>query len=658
MIQARVQRVTGPAGADSSPPPPGRQRGVTSPRPPLTPCPPRLPWARWLAALLLSGLLPAGAAHADNGLALRLQAARQQVSADPRAALRELQALRQDATAVGDLVARLQADEIECRVLADLDQPQATRVADAGLAAAGESPPAAAVPAWLRLRSCRAGTLLDLGQAERGHAELDAVLARATAPTEADARGMALLERGVNRSRRGDLVQGQTDLLAACQLLKTAGTQEDQDLCSLHLSSHYRRTGDADEALMLLAGLHERAQRSGALYDDSIYVYAIASTLQTQGRWQQALEHFQQSITLGERFQDKAGIAYAEHGVARSLLEMKLPRDAMVHARRSIDGADASADPRDMMLRTITLAEALVATDQPAEARRLLDGVAASLRAADYAPTLVKWLEVRAQALGRLAQWKDAHDNLVEARAVDQRLHAQQLSEQSARLRMQFNRARDQEELDALRRLNEQGQRLRQTQAVALVLFVLLLGAALVQVARKVRQAQHLNSLALTDELTALPNRRALFAYGHDAFAQARRSGGALSVLMVDVDHFKRINDGHGHGVGDQVLRHLSQVLGGQLRVHDRLGRVGGEEFVVVLPGAAADDARQVAERMRQAVHASPAADTAAGPVAFSVSIGVATSTADASLDDLLARADRALYRAKSEGRDRVCVAA
>jgi diguanylate cyclase (GGDEF)-like protein len=125
---------------------------------------------------------------------------------------------------------------------------------------------------------------------------------------------------------------------------------------------------------------------------------------------------------------------------------------------------------------------------------------------------------------------------------------------------------------------------------------------------------------------------------------------------MIDIDHFKRINDSHGHAVGDQVLRHASRVLAAGLRERDRLGRVGGEEFVAVLPGATLAQARQVAERMRNAVDAARLIGPS-GEVRFTVSIGVACAQVAESADGLLERADAALYAAKNGGRNAVVIA-
>jgi diguanylate cyclase (GGDEF)-like protein len=182
-----------------------------------------------------------------------------------------------------------------------------------------------------------------------------------------------------------------------------------------------------------------------------------------------------------------------------------------------------------------------------------------------------------------------------------------------------------------------------------------LLVAALVLAVRKFRQARLLQALASTDELTGLINRRALMAFAADAADRAHHDRAALAVLMIDIDHFKRVNDSCGHAVGDQVLCHAARVLAAGLRERDRLGRVGGEEFVAVLPGATLDQAWQVAERMRSAIEASRLI-ASTGEVRFTVSIGVAGARIAESASALLERADAALYLAKHDGRNKVVV--
>ncbi|MDQ3031547.1 MAG: diguanylate cyclase [Myxococcota bacterium] len=164
--------------------------------------------------------------------------------------------------------------------------------------------------------------------------------------------------------------------------------------------------------------------------------------------------------------------------------------------------------------------------------------------------------------------------------------------------------------------------------------------------------AAQARSLARTDPMTGLANRRAVIERLEHDIAVARRRHSSVAVVLCDVDHFKVVNDTHGHAMGDDVLKAVATALRGAVRNVDLVGRWGGEEFLVVLPDASEAGARIAAERTRHAIERLP--PFAAGPQKVTASFGAAAWAGDATLDLLVERADRALYRAKARGRNRV----
>ncbi|MCP5185622.1 MAG: diguanylate cyclase [Pseudomonadales bacterium] len=167
---------------------------------------------------------------------------------------------------------------------------------------------------------------------------------------------------------------------------------------------------------------------------------------------------------------------------------------------------------------------------------------------------------------------------------------------------------------------------------------------------------KELQTLATSDPLTGVRNRRALMERLEEHFARAEREQLTLSCLMVDIDHFKKINDTHGHGVGDDVIRLVARTLSSQCREYDVVGRYGGEEFLVVFPGLGTQQAGEIAERIRLAI--AGALESEDLPVqSLTASLGVAAL--DSHCKDamtLVDQADQALYAAKQGGRNRVCV--
>lgn len=172
----------------------------------------------------------------------------------------------------------------------------------------------------------------------------------------------------------------------------------------------------------------------------------------------------------------------------------------------------------------------------------------------------------------------------------------------------------------------------------------------------RARLFQEVQSLALTDPLTGLQNRRSLFELGRIEFSRSHRMGRPFSCMMLDADHFKKINDNHGHQIGDQVLQEFGQRLKSSVRDIDLVGRYGGEEFMILLPETDRDRALMVAERIRLAMAENPIATTS-NTLSLTISIGVATMDDKTThLDALVARADQALYIAKHKGRNRVAI--
>lgn len=164
-----------------------------------------------------------------------------------------------------------------------------------------------------------------------------------------------------------------------------------------------------------------------------------------------------------------------------------------------------------------------------------------------------------------------------------------------------------------------------------------------------------LMDLATRDELTGLGNRRYFMQRGEEALRLAARHGRPLSLLMIDLDKFKQVNDRFGHAAGDDVLKFLAVNLALHSRSTDTCGRIGGEEFAIVLPETALPEALASAERIREAVARTPVpTDQSAEPISITVSIGAAMLAPGQSLDALLEEADRALYEAKGSGRNRV----
>ncbi|MDX2222431.1 MAG: diguanylate cyclase [Rhodospirillaceae bacterium] len=179
----------------------------------------------------------------------------------------------------------------------------------------------------------------------------------------------------------------------------------------------------------------------------------------------------------------------------------------------------------------------------------------------------------------------------------------------------------------------------------------------ILDITERKRLEEDLRALALTDPLTGVPNRRTFEASGRREVERARRYAKPFSIIVIDIDHFKRVNDTYGHDVGDVVLKEVAKVCAAQLRGTDIFARFGGEEFIALLPETDLKAGMILAERLRQAVGLQPIFSHK-GPVVVTASLGLAAYLPqDKSLEDAVKRADEALYAAKRSGRNRVEIA-
>lgn len=183
-------------------------------------------------------------------------------------------------------------------------------------------------------------------------------------------------------------------------------------------------------------------------------------------------------------------------------------------------------------------------------------------------------------------------------------------------------------------------------------------GMRILRLEEELMQARiQMEALAMHDGLTGLLNRRAIEEYAEAEFNMAGRKKQAMSVILLDIDHFKNVNDRFGHKFGDVVLRQVAQTLKEDLRNYDRVGRWGGEEFLLILPGTELKDAVIVAERLRSKTAAVQTSLENGETFSIHISLGTACTTGQfQSLAKLIDAADQALYQAKQSGRNHVCV--
>jgi diguanylate cyclase (GGDEF)-like protein len=426
-----------------------------------------------------------------------------------------------------------------------------------------------------------------------------------------------------------------------------------------------KNVGDWDLDLRANQDAHRRFEQLGDRTGIADSLAGAGDALNRLGRAGEAIESLQGAKRIYREIGDRDGEAIATEALAQADDQLGRNGSAMAEISEAIAILEKENEPWQLAQARVFRAALLVRERQAAAALALLRKARPVVLEQSELAARARLHEVLAQALAALGRGAEAYEEMRQAQLASDRrteqLVARQLAAQRGRLESD-RLARENALLHAQAQSGEQAleeaRRAQQFQQIALALGTLVVVGALLALWRQRVLLRRIERLAQTDSLTGVLNRRTFLELGGRAINRCRRAGQPCALLMLDVDRFKDINDRHGHAVGDRALRDVSMALQTGLRPGDLIGRYGGEEFTLILPGAQAVEARQVAERLRTAVGAlrTEWAPESAGGLTISGGIAVANAggRSEEELDALLARADRALYRAKDGGRNRM----
>ncbi len=508
--------------------------------------------------------------------------------------------------------------------------------------------------------ACRAIHLPESGPLQPVIADFDAAVDSARRTDHPPLLIQMLIQRSGVHSLNGQYAKALLDALEADDALQKNGDARMLALNVRFVGIAYRRMGDLELAEQLLTQSLQNPVMDGEWGHRISTLLQLGYVYEETGRFGNARRSFDAAIALCTARKSPIDCAYARLGRAGVDAVGKRPRAALRTLERvGADFAEAGT-PGEGAMMALVRGQALAALGRQREALAMLDSAIAAWRSEGKDRYLAMALQPRAAVLEGLRRPDDALSDLREYIEIVKRENARRAEQRTEFLRERFEvRRRDFENADlrAKERLRQQEieslDRLRQWQNVAIAL-----GAALVLLSfgiamRQLWRARNLKALSETDALTGVPNRRALLHKGQQAFLDSRRRMKALTLLALDIDHFKAVNDAYGHATGDAVLARIAQECQRALRQHDLIGRIGGEEFAGLLPGTSLEKAVQVAERIRGGVAALDLDDLVPG-LRVTISLGVAAlDRQDGAFASLLDRADKALYRAKESGRDR-----
>jgi diguanylate cyclase (GGDEF)-like protein len=472
----------------------------------------------------------------------------------------------------------------------------------------------------------------------------------------------ALFSRGYLLGIQGQYAAGLVDLRRAQELFDRVGRQYDAVACRDSIATLYSRMGDNAEAAQLYNEILRMQRQAGMLREQAVTLHNLARTYEDSRRWDLAQSAFTQALDLARGLKYPRAEAYALRGLAAVKVATGDAAGALDDLARASALQSGTPDARLAAQINLEKGRALHLLGRLAESQEALQQARSVFQSADSAEELVSTDADLALVEAALGEWRAAYAIKAEAAQKQEQLLSHQLDQRFAILKVEYDTAAQQQENRALLRENaatgralEQSRRVRQLQGAVIALGVAL-GAVLIWLVILNRsRARRMGSLAMTDELTQAPNRRAVLALLSKLLK--RPEAPPCAILIMDIDFFKRINDQHGHAAGDEVLKLVSDAVRDAVTAPAFFGRLGGEEFLIVLPDAQLPDARRFAEELRQKVAAINTRTAIPGHTGVTTSVGLTVSMAGA--DDpgrMLARADTALYAAKRSGRNCVRV--
>jgi len=488
--------------------------------------------------------------------------------------------------------------------------------------------------------------------------------ARALQPRGSTADTCLLITRGLleHRLDREDLAI--VTLTQAYRASIAPAVTEPHIRSADYLSLVMRSMGDYSQALTLNQEKIDWDTEHEATMNLSVSRFMRGQILKLMGNYSAAIGEFSQARKLSVSLGDSQGIAFADQRICKAHIEL----GELQPAERECAGAlrrFSIANSADSVKETQALQARIdLGSGHPERALTIFNKVL-DHNGADMPPhhvaSIYGW---RARTNAALHNYRDAYSDLQEYVSRYTAANEAERNRQAGAQRARFETDREVERNASLQRelAVSQEQSHRQAQQLRWNAVVVLLGVVVITLliyflVTTRRYRQQLVTLASQDALTGLPNRRRTAELAAAALQAASDTHQPLTIAVIDMDHFKVINDRCGHATGDFVLKEFARAGREALRASDIMGRWGGEEFLLVMPDTPLDLALSSLERLRALVFGIPL-PAAGGGLRVSISAGLATNEAGArSLDELIARADAALYIAKNEGRDLVRVA-
>ena len=508
------------------------------------------------------------------------------------------------------------------------------------------------------LLTCEGDINETAGDTTRANALYEQAVAVGTATHDDEMLAEALFSRGYLMGVQGSYAAGLADLRRSQALFEKQQMPLHAVTVLNAIAILYNRMGDNQQAVHIYTAALKQQRESGLRREVAVTLYNLGKAHEALKEWEFARKAYTESRDLNREIGYPRGEAYALRGLAvvanatgdsRRALDILKQADALAQQT-----PDARLTAHIQLVRGVSLHRLGRLADSESSLKAALDVFRQAEALGDLSATYAELSAVEAE----IGNWRDAYTTQGQYKLISDQLLNNQLDQRFATLKVEFDTVAKEKENALLIRENEanekaltQGRRARQLQAVAIILTVLLAGLLATIAVHQRRSTLRMRKLALTDELTGVPNRRDVLNRLEELLQ--RDTEPPCAILIVDIDHFKSINDHHGHPIGDEVLKFVAREMRAAVREPAFFGRLGGEEFLIVLPDTTLGGALPAAERFREQIMSIDTTRWLPVRRRITASFGVTISRPGfCSSSDMLMRADGALYAAKRGGRN------
>lgn len=609
------------------------------------------------AGCIILGLISGSSVFATSTTSL-IDEARSLAGTDPRKALHLLSQI-ESSVAKSETLMLAEKDLLKCEILVDNDDPKEALKSTSPYLGHSSLPPAV----LMNLELCHFSALEASGQATKAMEGLAYLLEKSRQLNLPVQQAKAHLSIGQLLSYQNQFSESLKHLLSAKDLFKAAQDTNEERITLNSIAVLYGRMGEHERALEYFAEVLQKNRDLKKTRNVAVVLYNMGRRYEDLNQFDKSREHFIEALKLHRELGNTKSIAVVERALGGLYNSMNQPLKALEHLKNAVTTLEGMNLPKSLGQLYFELGRTYSKLGDSEQALLNLKKAHALNSNPNSVQLAADIFSEESRIYQSSGRWKQAYFALEGFKKNSDQMHLIRADEQLRQLNFKFDLSKKEEANRVLKAQNQaqdrqlkDAHRIQRLQLMSLSLVVLLLSMTAIFTIRQVRTARRMRELAMTDELTRIPNRRHVLEYAQQSISSCQRQGKAMSVIVFDIDHFKRINDTYGHAVGDEVIKRVADIGRKALRKGDMIGRIGGEEFLSILPFTEPLPAKDVAERIRREISLCDFTDL--GPnLTVTVSAGVSCYSATDSqgnIESLIQQADEALYSVKQNGRNGV----